>query len=207
MAEINKEINNEINDKMSEIENEKHDLIDDTVDIKITDDYDKEPDFDDLEEPPVEELEEISQEELANLLGISRQTYSAIERKLRRMSWSTYLSLILFFDHNQKSHKMLRALSLFPKELVIRFNDGIDYSSFELSKLLGTQAQDIVDHLDDQAKQTIRSIVMMEYARCTQLPSDAIIKSFGGMNYATVTARDYDAAQALKAIKQSNAHE
>ncbi len=70
MAEINKEINNEINDKMSEIENEKHDLIDDTVDVKITDDYDKEPDFDDLEEPPVEELEEISQEELDNALVI-----------------------------------------------------------------------------------------------------------------------------------------
>ena len=29
---------------------------------------------------------EISQEELANLIGISRQTYSAIERKNRRMS-------------------------------------------------------------------------------------------------------------------------
>ena len=157
--------------------------------------------------PALRTLAEISQEDLANLLGISRQTYSAIERKLRRMSWSTYLSLILFFDHNQKSHKMLRALSLFPKELITRFNDGIDYSSFELSKLLGAQSQDIVDHLDDQAKQTIHSIIMMEYARCTQLPSDAIIKSFGGMNYATITARDHDAAQALKAIKQSSAHE
>ena len=102
---------------------------------------------------------------------------------------------------------MLRALSLFPKELVIRFNDGIDYSSFELSKLLGAQSQDIIDHLDDQAKQTIHSIVMMEYARCTQLPSDAIIRSFGGMNYTPVSTTDHEAAQAFKAIKQSNAHE
>lgn len=131
--------------------------------------------------PALRKLAGISQEELANLLGISRQTYSAIEREVRRMSWNTYLSLILFFDHNQKSHKLLRTLSLFPKELVIRFNDGVDYSSFELSKLLGPQSQNIVDRLDDQAKQRIRSIIMMEYARCTQLPSDAIIKSFGGM--------------------------
>ena len=157
--------------------------------------------------PALRTQAEISQEELANLLGISRQTYSAIERKLRRMSWSTYLSLILFFDHNQKTHKMLRALSIFPKELVIRFNDGVDYSSFELSKLLGSQSQDIIDHLDDQAKQMIHSIVMMEYARCTQLPSDAIIKSFGGMSYAPVTARDYEAARALRAIRQNKAHE
>jgi len=70
MAEINKEINDEINDKMSEIENEKHDLIDDTNDVKITDDYDKEPELDDLDEPPVEELEEISQEEIDNALVI-----------------------------------------------------------------------------------------------------------------------------------------
>lgn len=137
--------------------------------------------------PALRTLAEISQEELANLIGISRQTYSAIERKIRRMSWNTYLSLILFFDHNQKSHKMLRALSLFPKELVIRFNDGVDYSSFELSKLLGAQSQDIVDRLDDQAKQTIHSIIMMEYARCTQLSSDAIIKSFGVVNLSNTT--------------------
>ena len=113
---------------------------------------------------------EISQEELANLIGISRQTYSAIERKTRKMSWNTYLSLILFFDHNKKTHKMLRMLSLFPKELVVRFNDGEDYSSFELSSFLGSQSQNIIEHLDDRAKQTIHAIVMMEYARCTQLP-------------------------------------
>lgn len=150
---------------------------------------------------------DISQEELANLLGISRQTYSAIERNIRRMSWNTYLSLILFFDHNKKTHKMLRMLSLFPKELVVRFNDGEDYSSFELSTFLGAQSQEIIEQLDDQAKQTIHSIVMMEYARCTQLPSDAIIKSFGGVTYIGATARDRDAAQALKAIQQSVAHE
>ena len=55
--------------------------------------------------PALRTQAEISQEELANLLGISRQTYSAIERKVRKMAWSTYLSLVLFFDHNQKKHK------------------------------------------------------------------------------------------------------
>ena len=130
--------------------------------------------------PTLRTQAEISQEELANLLGISRQTYSAIERKIRRMSWNTYLSLILFYDHNKKTHKLLRALSLFPKELITRFNDGVDYSSLELSTLLGPQSQEIFDHLDDQAKQTIRSLIMMEYARCTQLSSEAILKSFGG---------------------------
>lgn len=67
---------------------------------------------------------EISQEELANLIGVFRQTYCAIERKVRKMAWSTYLSLVLFYDHNQKTHKLIRRLSVFPKELIIRFNDG-----------------------------------------------------------------------------------
>ena len=127
---------------------------------------------------------EFSQEELANLIGVSRQTYSAIERKIRRMSWSTYLSLMLFFDHNQKTHNMLRILSLFPKELVSHFNGGENIREFDISEFLGAKSQEIIDHLDEQAKQTIHSIVMMEYARCTQLPSDAVIKSFGGMSYA-----------------------
>lgn len=64
----------------------------------------------------------VSQEELANLIGVSRQTYSAIERKVRRMSWSTYLSLVLYYDHNLKTHEMLHLLSLFPESLIVRFN-------------------------------------------------------------------------------------
>lgn len=62
---------------------------------------------------------EISQEELANLIGVSRQTYSAIERKVRKMAWSTYLSLVLFYDHNLKTHKMIRQLSIFSRRSLL----------------------------------------------------------------------------------------
>ena len=152
---------------------------------------------------------EISQEELANLIGISRQTYSAIERKIRKMSWNTYLSLVLFFDHNQKTHKMLRKLSLFPKELVARFNDGTDFSSFSLSALLGNQAEEILDQLDDKAKQAISSMIMMEYARCTQLPSEVVIKSFEGLNLSNffTSQTDIEVAKLINAIRNNNAYE
>ncbi len=152
---------------------------------------------------------EISQEELANLIGVSRQTYSAIERKVRRMSWSTYLSLVLFFDHNQKTHKMLRMLSLFPKELVIRFNDGMDYSSFGLSSILGNQAEDILEYLDEKAKQAINSMIMVEYARCTQLPSEAVVKSFGGISLlnAIPSSKDVEAMKALRSIQKNDINE
>lgn len=123
---------------------------------------------------------EISQEELSNLIGVSRQTYSAIERKARRMAWSTYLSLVLFYDHNQKTHKMIRQLSIFPQELIIRFNDGVDYSDYEISSFLGNRSEEIIEQLDEQAKGAIRAVVMMEYARCTAASNGAVIKSLSG---------------------------
>lgn len=145
---------------------------------------------------------DVSQEEIANLIGISRQTYSAIERKVRKMSWNTYLSLVLFYDHNQKTHQLMRHLSLFPTELVVRFNEGVDFSSFELSEFLGEKMQDIVDRLDDQALQTVRQTIMTEYARCTKLSNSAVVKSFDGTPIAaeTATERDIKALNAIRAI-------
>lgn len=60
----------------------------------------------------------ITQEEISNLVGISRQTYYAIETGQRTMSWNTYLSLLLFFDTNNSTRSMLRTLNIYPKELM-----------------------------------------------------------------------------------------
>jgi len=62
----------------------------------------------------------ITQAEIANLVGISRQTYYAIETGQRTMSWNTYLSLLLFFDTNNFTRSMLRDLNVYPKELMIK---------------------------------------------------------------------------------------
>ena len=124
---------------------------------------------------------EISQEELANLIGVSRQTYSAIERKVRKMAWSTYLSLVLFYDHNQKTHKMIRQLSIFPKELIIRFNDGVDFSDYEISSFLGKKSSEIIEDLGEQAKGAIRAVVMMEYTRCKSISNDEVLKTLSGI--------------------------
>lgn len=59
----------------------------------------------------------ISQDELSNLIGVSRQTYSAIETKKRKMSWNTFLSLILVFGYNEKTVGMLESCGAFPDEL------------------------------------------------------------------------------------------
>ena len=59
----------------------------------------------------------ISQKELSNIIGVSRQTYSAIESKKRSMSWNVFLSLILFFEHNEKTREMLSGIGAFPSSL------------------------------------------------------------------------------------------
>lgn len=71
---------------------------------------------------PLRAKAEITQEELASLIGISRQTYYAIETRRRQMSWSTYLSLVMFFDTNVDTHSMLRDINAYPKELMIKMS-------------------------------------------------------------------------------------
>ncbi len=71
---------------------------------------------------PLRTKAEITQEELASMIGISRQTYYAIETRRRQMSWSTYLSLVLFFDTNLETHTMLRDINAFPTDLMIKMS-------------------------------------------------------------------------------------
>lgn len=59
----------------------------------------------------------LSQDDLCNIIGISRQTYSAIENKKRKMTWNTFLSLILVFGFNEKTSAMLETCGVFPDEL------------------------------------------------------------------------------------------
>lgn len=37
-----------------------------------------------------------TQDEIANAIGVSRQTYNAVEMQKRKMTWNTYMSLIFF---------------------------------------------------------------------------------------------------------------
>lgn len=69
----------------------------------------------------------LSQDDLSSIIGISRQTYSSIETKKRRMSWNTYLSMILVFENNEKMRGLLEAIGAFPEELKKVLNCNINY--------------------------------------------------------------------------------
>ena len=58
-----------------------------------------------------------SQADLAELIGVSRQTYSMIENQKKEMGWSIYMSLILVFSSNPKTSALLEFSGAFPKEI------------------------------------------------------------------------------------------
>lgn len=126
----------------------------------------------------------ISQDDLSRLVGVSRQTFGSVERGEREMSWNTYLSLIMFFDYNVATHQMIRDIAAFPEELIIRFNDGKPGSStdFGLESLFGNSAIDMMMKLDDQAFNTLKTTLLVEYARCSDLSAEGIVKAFAGIN-------------------------
>ena len=51
----------------------------------------------------------ISQGEIAEYIGVSRQTYCALEQGKRDMSWNTFLSLFLFFISNEETNEILKS--------------------------------------------------------------------------------------------------
>ena len=59
----------------------------------------------------------VSQAEVSKIIGISRQTYSALETGKREMSWNTFLSLILFFGCNEGTAEMLNGIGVLTPEL------------------------------------------------------------------------------------------
>ena len=140
----------------------------------------------------------ISQEELSDLIGVSRQTYSAIERGAKQMSWSTFLSLILFYDCNQKTHQ----IKAIPQEVMLAFNAGNTAKDVNLDLLLGDGTNAIFENLDEQAMRSIRTMIMVEYARCTSTPGEVIVKSFDGMNFNVPVASNAKAKEAHRAIKE-----
>lgn len=60
----------------------------------------------------------VSQEDIAKIIGISRQTYSSIERGNRVMSTTTFWVLIAYFQNNVSTKDMI--------DNIAELNEGIN---------------------------------------------------------------------------------
>lgn len=59
----------------------------------------------------------VNQGDVADRIGIARQTYSAIECGRNKMSWNTFMSLILFFKENAQTKEVIKILGIYTDEL------------------------------------------------------------------------------------------
>ena len=59
----------------------------------------------------------VTQGDVADRIGIARQTYSAIECGRSKMSWNTFMSLILFFKENSQTKEVIKLLGVYTDEL------------------------------------------------------------------------------------------
>lgn len=111
----------------------------------------------------------------------------------------------MFYDYNKNTHDFIRHLSAFPHSLIKRFNKGQEPQPFDLYMLFDSCDREILSTLDDKALSTIKTVLMIEYSRCNNLPSEAVVKFFEGINL-TITGRaanDESTSRALKNIKRN----
>ena len=150
--------------------------------------------------PELRAKAKVSQIDLCKMIGISRQSYSLIEGKHREMMWTTYLSLILYFDYNLDTREMLRASDAYPEELFLQINEGKDPEQVFNTTCPGDMT-DILRELDEPALHALKTMLLVEYARCKKISSEAVIKTFDGL---TVFGdySDTAAEQALKNIRK-----
>lgn len=122
----------------------------------------------------------ISQGDLARCVGISRQTYCAVEGKQRKMSWDTFLALSFFFDTHHGTHDMLRSVGAYPRELIEQYNEGMRDFRGNKALLTETAISKLMGQLDEQALHTVRTVLLLEYARCTKLTGEDVLQAYDG---------------------------
>ena len=71
------------------------------------------------------EKAKLKQDELADRLGISRQTISAIENEKREMQWSTFSVLLMFFAGNHEIKQIMVVMGILNDTIKKIFNIAI----------------------------------------------------------------------------------
>lgn len=59
----------------------------------------------------------LTQQQLADKVGVSRYTIMQIENKQRKLTWNTFLSLMLVFIKNKETDQMLTLFKIYTDDL------------------------------------------------------------------------------------------
>ena len=64
----------------------------------------------------------ISQDELANRIGYTRQTISAIELMKHEMQWSMFSAVVPFFSTDQELYRLMLVMSILDEDVMTMLN-------------------------------------------------------------------------------------
>lgn len=64
----------------------------------------------------------VSQENIAEKIGVSRQTYNAIETGKKDIPWTIFLALLAFFQNNDQTKRMVEQLDGFDDNMTLILN-------------------------------------------------------------------------------------
>ncbi len=59
----------------------------------------------------------LTQADLADMIGVGRLTYLAVENRKHKMSWGMFLSLLLVFSKNKETDELLSVTGIYTDEL------------------------------------------------------------------------------------------
>lgn len=60
---------------------------------------------------------DMTQDEISEIAGLSRQTYSALETRKRKMTWSNFMALLFVFYFNPVTRDEIEKVGVFPDSL------------------------------------------------------------------------------------------
>ena len=60
---------------------------------------------------------DMTQDEISEIAGLSRQTYSALETRKRKMTWSNFMALLFVFYFNPKTRDEVENTGILAPEL------------------------------------------------------------------------------------------
>lgn len=106
----------------------------------------------------------INQSDIAKMIGVSRQTYSAIETGRRKMSWATYLSLVLLFVCDKATSTLFQNSEAFPVRIIEQINSDFSNNGFSFFSRIGN-AKDItkmMNALDEQGIHAMETVLLLE---------------------------------------------
>lgn len=105
-----------------------------------------------------------------------------------------------FFDANNATHDLLHHLECYPD--VLADNTHYENNLVELEGDSSNQILHMLSKIDEQGLHSVKTVLMVEFARCSKISGEAVVKAFDGVGFVeTLSLKEKEVGQALNRIR------